>query len=182
MYYRVVARDYANQYTSNAATICPCNGSACTVCSCQDCIKGTQTVKRNSSVYNSGSYPNYCCNDCANYVSQAMAAGSVPTSNTWKSGTSAWVGCGAMKTYFTSTNNWWTASNYTNCNAGGIIMLTKAGSSSPYHVVMCVHNDTATRKFSGHTTDRKEQLYDLNYNWGTNTSASYYVFSYCNPV
>lgn len=81
-----------------------------------------------------------------------------------------------MKTYFTTTKNWWTASDFTNCNAGGIILLNNF-SSAPYHAVMCVQNDTVTRAYSAHTNDRNAVVYSSSSSFGA-TSVSYYIFEY----
>lgn len=85
-----------------------------------------------------------------------------------------------MKTYFTSTNSWWETSNFANCNAGGIIMLNNRN-GKPYHVVMCVQNDTVTRAYSGHTNDRLRQTYSSSSSFGA-ASVSYYRFGNVSPA
>ena len=136
------------------------------------------SINQNSTVYNKN-YNWFCSNDCANYVSQAMYAGGVPQSTTWKPGTSAWQTCVGMKTYFTTTNKWWNTSNYANCNAGGIMMITKKGQTNPYHVMMIVENDTVHRSYSAHTRDRLIQPYSDTY-FGTD-KVDFYRFENVSP-
>lgn len=167
-YYRVNARDYANTYTSNA-TSHNCGLSS---------HNGT-SVKQNASKYNKN-YNWFCSNDCANYVSQAMNAGGVPRDSSWKPGNLYWQKCSYMKNYFTNIKNWWDTSNYTNCNAGGIILLCKAGSTSPYHAMMVVGNDTVTHTYSAHTTDRLKQPFSSTY-FGSDR-VEYYRFSNVYPA
>lgn len=56
-YYRVVARDYANRYTSDAASV---------RCTNRNCSNYGNTIRKNPNLYNRN-YTNYCCNDCANF-------------------------------------------------------------------------------------------------------------------
>ena len=79
--------------------------------------------------------------------------------------------------FFFTENNYWTTSNYANCNAGGIIFL-KNSSGERYHVVMCVQNDTVTRLFSAHTTDILQEVYTGTSSFGENSdSLEYWVFT-----
>lgn len=88
----------------------------------------------------------------------------------------AWESCTNMHFFFTE-NNYWTTSNYANCNAGGIIFL-KNSSGERYHVVMCVQNDTVTRLFSAHTTDILQEVYTGTSSFGENCdSLEYWVFT-----
>ncbi|HVI42000.1 MAG TPA: amidase domain-containing protein [Anaerovoracaceae bacterium] len=165
VYYRQNAATYANYWTSNAPE--------------RWCSVHGQNIRQDTSKYNSN-YAWYCCNDCANYVSQAMRTGSVPTDSTWAAGKSAWINCASMEKYFTETKNWWSASNFTSCNAGGIIMLNNS-SGSPYHVVMNVQNDTVVRAYSGHTNDRLKLTYSSDASFGA-SSVSYYRFANVYPA
>lgn len=47
-------------------------------------------------------YNYYSGKNCANFVSQCLVAGGIPTSSTWKNGSSAFVNCGSLKSYFTN--------------------------------------------------------------------------------
>ena len=81
-----------------------------------------------------------------------------------------------MYFYFTH-NNYWTASDYANCNAGGIIFL-KDTSGTRYHVVMCVQNNTVTRLYSAHTQDALKVPYTGKSSFGTScNSLEYWVFT-----
>ncbi|SHI15334.1 amidase domain-containing protein [Sporanaerobacter acetigenes] len=145
-YDRIAARDYANKYTSNTTKQCP-HGKAL----------------MDTSKYNSN-YNWYCHNDCANYVSQSLKAGGLPTDSTWKAGSTAWVNCESLTNYMVSTKKYWKKSDYENANAGGVIMM-KNSDGHRYHTVMIVKNDTVTRQFSGHTNDRLKTAYSKNSNW-----------------
>lgn len=164
-YSRLDARDYANTYTSNAAS--------------RTCPTHKNSIRQDTSKYNSD-YTWYCCNDCANYVSQAMAYGGVPTDSTWKPGNTAWTSCSAMKKYFVTTKNWWSSSDFAKCSAGGVVMLF-GSSGSPYHVVMIVQNDTVTRTYSAHTNDRLKLAYSSNSSFGA-SSVEYYDFDRVSPA
>lgn len=167
VYYRVDARDYANRYTSNAAE---------TVCS-------THNVKIRQAIgfYNTD-YKHYCCNDCANYVSQAMRAGRVPTDIIWKPESATWINCAKLRSYFYQSPGYWNLSTFSNCNAGGVI-LTYKNSSTPNHAMMNVHNDGVARKLSGHTNDRKAFPYTPSFFTDTGvTKVEYFIFDNVNPA
>lgn len=169
-YSRLDARDYANTYTSNAKS------RTCTNTSCENYNK---TIRQDTSKYNSD-YEWYCCNDCANYVSQAMFAGGVPTDSEWDAGEYAWTSCSSMKKYFVDTKEWWSASDFAKCSAGGVAMLF-GNTGSPYHVVMIVQNDTVTRTYSGHTNDRLKLAYSSSASFGAD-SVEYYDFDKVSPA
>ena len=166
-YYRLVARDYANQYTSNATQWCP--------------HYPEHETKQDQSYWN-GNFTGYCHNDCANYVSQAMWAGDVPTSGTWYEGSGAWIDCGHMKDYFypNPSSGLWMASTYAACNEGGIMLMFDSGGTAR-HVNMCVYNDTVIRKLSAHTTDRKQFAYDSSWLYQAGGHNEYYVFRNAYP-
>lgn len=149
-YKKISARNYANTYTS-AATSHSCTGS----------LEGHKSsyanVKQNQAKYNKA-YNYYCGLDCANYASQVMAAGGVPTSTTWKSGSVAWINGTEMKRYFYTNNNMWSKTNFTNAAAGEFIqMLNSSGRSM--HTMIIVLNDTVNRAYSAHTSDRLKLPY-----------------------
>lgn len=150
-YNRLVARDYANKWTSNA----PYNG---------DCYM-------DSSKWNNQQYPYYenaYCNDCADYVSQALHEGGIPIDpGQWerlKDGNGmypwAWTSVYSLKNYM-YTHGHWIPSNFTYANAGCIIRMPEYD----YHTVMIVLNDTIHRQFSGHTNDRKQFEYYSSNGW-----------------
>ena len=147
-YKRVDAANYANKYTSNA------KGH-----NCGKIIHKGKTALQDYSKYNS-EYDHYCSNDCANYVSQAMLAGGVPTDNTWYPGSTTWINCDKLASYFTETHNWWQTTNFEKCNAGGIIALYNKKDVDLTHVMMTVKNDTVEHRLSAHTNDRKYVLYN----------------------
>lgn len=157
-YKRVSARDYANKWTSTVSV----------------------SPYIDESKYNPAyrSY-NSLGGDCANFVSQAIyEGGGISTTSTWKPYTGAWVGSTALKEYFYDTAGLWTESNLANCNAGGVLVYCDS-SGDEYHVAMCVHNDTVTRKYSAHNRDRKQVTYtsDLSLTGDKYDYVEYYVFT-----
>ena len=133
-YDRIKARDYANKYTSNSSGM------------------------YDTSYWN----PAYAWHtenggvDCANYVSQAIHAGGIPTDNVWKPESLAWVNTGknisnGLKQYMTKTKDYFINATRTTCGAGGFIFFTDSNVS---HVVFVVSNDTVTMLYSAHTQDR----------------------------
>ena len=162
-YKRISARNYAKTYSSEASAS-------------SKCPHGNTRI--DLSKYN-GNYIYYCHKDCANYVSQAMAAGQCPQDATWrydaasKSSTEAWRRVTKMYEYFTEMK-YWSASSFTNCNAGGIIINENA-SGTKYHVNMCVLNDTVNRAYAAHNADHNNKAYGSGY-WGSDT-VYYFVFT-----
>lgn len=170
-YYRVDARDYANLYTSNASE---------TICNTVGCQNRGNTIRQSPKKYNSA-YAHYCCNDCANYVSQAMLKGRVPTDFTWKAGTSTWKNCKYLRSYFYQSPGYWNLATYSTCNAGGIILLHR--DSGPYHVMMNVHNDGVTTKYSAHTNDRQMYVYtNKSLLSSPTTKVEYFIFDNVYPA
>ena len=157
LYYRVLARDYAKTYSSEATYD-------------QTCPHGRHYINRNK--YNPA-YTVQCHVDCANYVSQAMRAGQIPTTSGWNVGSYNWNTVTGMRKYFFVDSKYWMVSNYTSCNAGGII-INKNLNGDYYHVNMCVQNDTVTRKYAAHNADHNNKSYSQGY-WG-NDEVLYYQF------
>lgn len=159
-YDRIVARDYALEYTSNATKYCKCGE-----------LYGVDYDYWNNSEY--PYFDNACHNDCADYVSQAMHEGGIPIeAGKWerlKDGNSGygpygwtWTNVAALKDYMTS-KGYWDKSNFAQCNAGNILLTSSS------HIVMVTLNDTVTHRYSGHTRDRK------NYQFYDNSDYQYYT-------
>lgn len=130
-YDRLAARNYANQYTSE------CGNSF-----------NTDYWNKNYAWHTENGGV-----DCANYVSQAIFAGGIPTDTTWKPESLAWVNTGknnsgGLAPYMTGKGYFKTATRST-CAAGGFISHTDFS-----HVIFVVANDTVTMQFSSHTADR----------------------------
>lgn len=140
-YDRIKARDYALKWSSNP-TGCYDHGTIC-------------GVRQARNLWNTAQYPFYIeliHSDCADFVSQSLHAGGLPTDSTWKYYQSAWANTTSLKTYMLN-KSYWVTSNFTSANAGGILY------TSPSHVVLITKNDTVTRQYTGHTNDRKECNY-----------------------
>lgn len=118
------------------------------------------TVYQNTNAYNS-SYPSYNCNDCANYVSQALHYGGQATTSTWQSGTYAWVNVTGLGNYIVSQG----LGNNTTCSSLG---LGDLGIIPGTHVVMV--SALNPMRFSAHTSDR------LNYTWQSSLSSCINVY------
>ncbi|MVP01295.1 hypothetical protein EDM21_17505 [Paenibacillus sp. N10] len=132
-YNRIAARDYANKWTSEVAG------------------GGYDTSKWNPK------YAKHTENggvDCANYVSQAIFAGGIPTDTKWKPESTAWINTGysssifGLKDYMVDKGYFYKTTK-ANAPAGGFISYPTYS-----HVVFIVANDTVTMQFSAHTNDR----------------------------
>ncbi len=139
-YDRIAARDYANTYTSE------CGNSY------------------NTDYWN----PAYAWHtenggvDCANYVSQAIHAGGIPTDDVWKPESIAWVNTGRNNkgglSHYMVNSGYFKKTTRNSCAAGGFISHTDFS-----HVLFVVKNDTIDLLFSSHTADRLEQSFKGNY-------------------
>jgi len=150
-YYRLMARDYANTYTSNTSLACQSGNS----------------TKQDKNYYNLAAYATwYQCNDCANYVSQACNYAGIPrTGGSWTPYLSCWINCDYLTTYMVLNDNWLfaTNNNINECVAGYPFELytpLSGGSRDYYHVMMMVSNDGTTRFYSAHTSDRKQKVWN----------------------
>lgn len=162
LYDRIAARDYAMTWSSEASYS-------------STCPHGNHYI--DLSKYNPA-YSYYCHQDCANFVSQAMRAGGVPTDSEWYPYSRAWRGTIAMYNHMRYTKGYWSESTYAACNAGGIIMNGEAGSyyGDWGHVNMCVLNDTVNHAYAAHNNDHNYKAYTENY-WSTVTEFfKVYVF------
>jgi len=170
-YKRVTARDYANKWTATVPE--------------HWCSTHGWSIAQNTSNYNPA-YTAYCCNDCANYVSQAFYAGGIQRDDYWKPNEKPWYGTVSMEHYFRHTqeavnrgyatpSNMWVLSDATACNAGGVIMLYNGNGG--YHVMMCVQNDTVTRAKSGHTNDELKTVYKVTSTFGASHGVKYFMFA-----
>ena len=147
------AVDYMLKYTSNP--------SSCNVCGVNKCKSKVDTTKYNSDYAHYVTVGNHV--DCANYVSQALCAGGIATDDTWKAGSSAWIGVGSLTKYMTD-NKHWTSVSYSSVERGDIVSFT-----SYSHVVMITSYDGTTYKFSGHSNDRKDATISIK----SSTASSY---------
>ena len=96
------------------------------------------------------SYAQIDCNDCANYVSQAMRYGGTPISSTWYPYSNAWKYVEYLQSYVLSQD----LGYYAQCSTVG---LGDIGIQPWTHVVMVTGLNPL--RFSGHTNDRN------NYPW-----------------
>lgn len=139
-YSRVDAVNYANMYTGVDVTDCDVHGTSC-------------RILQDRYYWNNDTYPYYDAllhNDCADFVSQCLHAGGIPTDSTWSRGdvgTYAWVNVTGLKNYMLS-KGYWTSATVSTCLSGGVIFTASD------HVVMCVRNDSVTKYYTGHTNDR----------------------------
>lgn len=92
--------------------------------------------------------------DCANFVSQCIHAGGIPTDSTWKADSVSWIRASAVPTYMMN-NGYATKTSYTNATAGSFAYTT-AGAG---HIVLVTINDGAKIAYTAHTTDRKDAAF-----------------------
>ncbi len=154
-YNRIAARDYA---ISN--------------CSWSDTLCKHESASQNISYWNTKYYPayldNFCHNDCADFVSQALHYGGIPKDSTWtrafynnNSWTYAWQNCYGLRSYMLN-KGYWKTSNWTNAAAGGVRLwynVKSSGAKDYFHAGIIVKNDTIIREFNAHTYDRSHYVY-----------------------
>ncbi len=151
LYDRLAARDYINTWTSN--TTKPCRTGS--------------TTTQDTSYYNP-QYQWYECNDCANYVSQALRRGGIPTDSSWYPGSVDWINVYELEQHFKNEKKYWEPTNTTGCVAGyPIVIASGAG-----HVVMVSYNNGSEIRYSAHTNDRKDVK------WYYPSTARYYKVTY----
>ncbi len=101
--------------------------------------------------------------DCANFVSQCLHAGGIPTDATWKADSVSWIRASAVPSYMVN-KGYATKTSYTNATAGSFAYT----SSGAGHIVLVSINDGAKIAYTAHTTDRKDAAFssaDLNGNY-----------------
>ena len=94
--------------------------------------------------------------DCANFVSQCIHAGGIPTDSTWKADSVSWIRASAVPTCMMN-KGYATKTSYTNATASSFAYTT-AGQG---HVVLVMINDGAKIAYMAHTTDRKDAAFSL---------------------
>ncbi len=160
-YKRIAARDYALEYSSSP-TQCYDDGTTCGIL--QDRTKWNNSVYPYHTIFKH--------NDCANFVSQAMSAGNLPEGGAWfrtkyvttQSWGAAWTSVSSMEAFMTDSNRrYWDASNFAMANAGNILLTSNS------HVVMITLNDSVLHRYTAHTNDRR------NYLFNDNSAYRYYV-------
>lgn len=117
------------------------------------CSDGTL---QNTIFYNPAYYA-YPCTDCANYVSQALYYGGLPTTGSWYPYSEAWRWVPTFQSYIISNDlGYYTSSSLLGLGDLGIIPSQHVGMVSGLNPM----------RYSGHTNDR------LNYPWTT-------AYTYC---
>lgn len=86
--------------------------------------------------------------DCANFVSQCIKAGGVPTDSTWKKDSSAWISTSKLAAYMVN-NGYATKESYTDTNAGNF-------ATKPGHSVLVSINNTIDVCYTAHNTNRQD--------------------------
>lgn len=92
--------------------------------------------------------------DCANFVSQCLHAGGIPTDATWKADSVSWIRASAVPSYMMN-KGYATKTSYTNATAGSFAYT----SSGAGHAVLVTINDGAKIAYTAHTTDRKDAAF-----------------------
>ena len=147
------ATNYANEWSSTPPSQDECPGS------------NDPNNLQNLSAYNP-SYEHFDCTDCANYVSQALAAGGIPETSGWEPYVSAWVNVTSLQDYMVANNLWVKITNPSMAGAGAVITL-----NNDAHTMMLVYNDGTNEDVSAHTSDQSHNAYyggDSPTYWGIN--------------
>ena len=101
--------------------------------------------------------------DCANFVSQSMAAGGLPQTSTWRPESLAWVQCQAQIAYLGSTYSQAVAASASNVKQGNPVYYDWQGDGHYDHAAICVGTDAAGNPIvDAHTNAR----YHVSYNMG----------------
>lgn len=156
-YDRVDARDYAREWSCN-----------------------TGAMYDHSSCHNSPTYQFIDENDCANFVSQCIAEGGLPTDSTWYNSSSsyAWMTCTYLRNYVTDNYLFFHSDNIYDAFAGSIVDHVNDNGSTG-HVGIVDQNDWETMTLCAHTGCRSSYpisnwtYYD--YDDGLNYWTEYYV-------
>lgn len=132
---------------------------------------------QNNANWNNGQHPNYqnfYCNDCADYVSQCLHAGGIPTTSSWSYSpyTYSWGRAGPLKDYLLNHGYVTYGVSLVNCVCGDPFFFDVGGTL--VHTVFMVYNDGTTFKYDAHTNDR------LRLNW-TGTLGGY-VYHYAHVI
>ncbi|WP_234400351.1 amidase domain-containing protein [Coprothermobacter proteolyticus] len=143
------AANYANTYTSNTTR----------TVTCQDQRTGKKiSVRHDPSYYNTSEYSYYACGDCANYVSQSLHAGGIPTDSFWYPGSEKWVSATNMRNYMLGEGY---AYRSQVADKGGFIGYgdTSSSTATLYHVLVVVQVSSGNVYVSAHTNDVKNVLF-----------------------
>lgn len=134
---------YSERYTSNPTS---CNLHS-------DCKKLVDTTKYNPN------YTHYAAShsDCANFVSQTLCAGGIPTSTTWYAGATNWINVASLCSYMLD-NDYWESIDKSALFVGDYMRYTAPGES---HIVMITAHDGVSFRYSGHTNDRQNVVTSL---------------------
>ena len=91
--------------------------------------------------------------DCANFVSQCIKAGGVPTDSTWKKDSSAWISTSKLAAYMTDKDHRYaTKESYLDTNAGNF-------ATKPGHSVLVSINNTVDVCYTAHNNNRKDAAF-----------------------
>ncbi len=129
-YDRIVARDYARNFSCNSGS-----------------------MNDHSSCHNS-KYKFYSGNDCANFVSQCIREGGLEPDDYWKPYTSEWISVRYLTSHMEG-NYCYASSNDLDAFAGSIINLLNRDGTNAGHVGLVDQNDTRTMTLCAHTACRK---------------------------
>lgn len=89
--------------------------------------------------------------DCANFVSQCIKAGGVPTDSKWHKNSSAWISTSRLAKYMVD-NGYATKESYLNTNAGNF-------ATKPGHSVLVSINNTVDVCYTAHNRNRKDAAF-----------------------
>lgn len=103
--------------------------------------------------YNLTPYPTYySCNDCANFVSQALKAGGYTVDGTWYYTSNTWTYVPYLENYLVTQKGAVFASSLSSLQPGDIAFVQQAPTGNLTHVV--VYSLPNPPRFSAHASDR----------------------------
>ncbi len=172
LYNRITARNYADQHTSNASEdkhiTCWIDNKP--VVSYYTDISYWNNSEYPLTKYSNGYYERLACNNCADFVSQAMYEGGMETDAYWNpsnrktsyNGKWCWTSVPDLEWRMFNQRGDWKEASYNQLDIGDVaIFLDKDG--DPYHIVIDDYSygyyGVYCNYFDGHTNDVKEYPY-----------------------
>jgi hypothetical protein len=160
-YNRTTAYQYADRWAKDTTIKC-------------DTVNVTY---QNNANWNNSQYPNYqnfYCNDCADYLSQCLRAGGIPTTATWSYCTNNWDRAGPLMLYLKSSGYITYVASRLDCKCGDPFFFANITTGVVEHTVFMAYNDGKYTYYDAHTTDHYRFKWDGTY--------SAYIYHYTHVV
>ncbi|WP_165846206.1 amidase domain-containing protein [Candidatus Cryosericum odellii] len=152
-YNRTIAYQYADRWAKDTTIHCD------------------SATLQNTANWNNIQYPNYqsfYCNDCADYVSQCLHAGGIPTTAMWSYCTNNWDRAGPLMGYLKDNGYITYVASRLDCKCGDPFFFEdKDQWGNPNgvisHTVFMAYNDGKYTYYDAHTSDHLRFFWDGTY-------------------